>query len=174
MKDQEIIDQLRAKLTSPTGRHLYAVLGSYGALERFAEKLPTTPAMGNSVFPAAASVTQGILDCISDEGFAHEGSQELAVPEVAARLVQNAFNDFLSEHILKHGLTVLRDWELAVAYDCDLHLLRERATDSRRVVLLLPGKRNGGNVMLFPQLPGGDLKLPGGILTDDHIWETEA
>lgn len=174
MKDEEITDQLRAKLTSPTGRHLYAVLGSYGALERFAEKLTTTSATGNSMFPMAVSVTQGILDCISDEGFAHEGSQELAVPEVAARLVQNAFNDFLSEYVLKHGLTVLRDWELAVAYDCDLHLLRERATDSHRVVLLLPGKRSGGNVMLFPLLPGGDLKLPGGILTDDHIWETEA
>jgi len=172
--DASIAEQLRSKLASSTGRHLYAVLGSYGALERFAGKLTTTPATGSSMFPAAASVTQGILDCISDEGFAREGSQELAVPEVAARLVQNAFNDFLSEHVLKHGLTVLRDWELAVAYDCDLHLLRERATDAHRVVLLLPGKRSGGNVMLFPLLPGGDLKLPGGILTDDHIWETEA
>jgi len=126
------------------------------------------------MFPAAASVTQGILDCISDEGFAHEGSQELRMPQVAAHLVQNAFNDFLLGQVLKHGLTVLRDWELAVAYDCDLHLLREQATDTHRVVLLLPGKRSGGNVMLFPLLAGGDLKLPGGILTDDHIWETEA
>ena len=42
MKDDEITDQLRAKLTSPTGRHLYAVLGSYGALERFAGKLTIT------------------------------------------------------------------------------------------------------------------------------------
>jgi hypothetical protein len=104
----------------------------------------------------------------------NEGGQEFLVPQVAVHLVQDAFDHFLSEQVLKHGLSVLRDWELAVAYDCDLHLLRERATDSHRVVLLLPGKRSGGNVMLFPLLPGGDLKLPGGILTDDHIWETEA
>ena len=37
MNDTDIIEALRSKLMVPTGRHLYAVLGNYPALKRFAE-----------------------------------------------------------------------------------------------------------------------------------------
>ena len=51
MKSTEIIEALRQKLTVPSGRHLYGVLGAYSQLDGFARKLHQAKTLDGSPFP---------------------------------------------------------------------------------------------------------------------------
>jgi hypothetical protein len=67
MNDIEIIETLRKKLSIPIGRHLYGLLGSYPALERFTEQLQKATYEDNLQFPQPISVSSSILNQFSDE-----------------------------------------------------------------------------------------------------------
>ena len=80
MTDTDIIQELRARLAVPVGRHLYGVLGSYRALQRFAAHLQQALSLDGQSFPAPISVNQAILDIIPDDTFKELAAREADVP----------------------------------------------------------------------------------------------
>ena len=171
MNDTDIIEVLRSKLMVPTGRHLYGVLATYPALKRFAEKIQQAKTPDGEPFPAPLSLTSGILNAIPDDEFRSLVENEAKRPEPIAAHVAQAFEAFLRTHLKEKGLVVLESLEILFAYGSDLSLLRTLATDTHRILLLLPGKRESGRVMMFPDQEDGDYTLPGNLIAENHLWE---
>ena len=55
---------------------------------------------------------------------------------------------------------MLAHLELLFAYRVELNLLRTLAADDDRVLLLLPGRRDGRRVVMFPDHSRGSYTLP--------------
>ncbi len=171
MTDTEIIEMLRSRLSIPGGRHLYGILGSYSELSRFAAQLAKAKSVEGKPFPNPISVNRGILDAIPDDEFRKLVHDEAKRPEPTAAHVSNAFEQFIRSNLAGKGLSVLRDLELVLAYHLELNLLRTLAADRDRVLLLLPGRRERGGVILFPESDCGSYTLPTNLIADNNLWE---
>lgn len=174
MKDTDIVEMLRNKLKVPVGRHLYAVLGSYKDLATFSKRLEEAKTIDGVPFPKTVSVNQGILKSIPDEEFKSLTLNEAKKPKPTAAHVEMAFNKFVKEE-LKKNLIILSNLELVFTYNLDLNILRTLTTDDHRIILLLPGKRQGDKVIMFPFLKDDSRSyaLPLNLISDDHIWEVK-
>ena len=181
MKNTEIIEALRQKLTVPGGRHLYGVLGTYKQLEAFAKKLrqAMTPACAAGAagrldakrFPKPLNVNRGILDAIPDDEFRQLAENEAKRPEPTAAHVAKAFERFLRAKLRGKGIVVLSNLEMLFAYHIELNLLRTMAADEDRVLLLLPGRRSSGRIIMFHEMDEGDYTLPTNLIAENHLWE---
>jgi hypothetical protein len=171
MKETEIIETLRNKLAVPTGRHLYGVLGTYPSLEKFTKKLQQAKTPDGNHFPKPLSVNRGILDSIPDDEFRQLVENEAKRPEPTAAHVARAFETFLRTKLRGKGLVVLSSLEMLFAYHLELNLLRTMAADDDRILLLLPGRRMSGRIMMFPDLNEGSYTLPNNLIADNHLWE---
>jgi len=171
VNDTDIIDTLRTKLAVPGGRHLYGVLGSYSALETFARKLQQAKAPDGRRFPKPLSVNRGILDSIPDDEFRKLVTDEAKRPEPTAAHVGLAFEKFLRSKLRGKGLVVLANFEMLFAYHLELNLLRTMAADEDRILLLLPGRRERGKIIMFPGLDQGSYVLPTNLIADNHLWQ---
>ena len=171
MKATEIIEALQSKLAVPGGRHLYGVLGEYSALEAFAKKLRQAKTPDGKRFPKPLNVNRGILDAIPDEEFRHLVENEAKRPEPTAAHVAKAFETFLRSKLRGKGLVVLSNLEMLFAYHLELNLLRTMAADDDRILLLLPGRRSGGKIIMFPGLDEGSYMLPTNLIAENHLWE---
>ena len=155
----------------PGGRHLYAVLGSYADLDRFAKKLKQAKTADGSPFPRSLNVNRGILDAIPDDEFRQLVENEAKRPEPTAAHVAKAFESFLRSQLGKSNLVVLSSLEMLFAYNLELNLLRTMAADEHRILLLLPGKRSGGRIVMFPDQEEASYMLPTNLVADNHMWE---
>lgn len=171
MKDTEIIEALRSKLSVDSGRHLYGVLGDYRVLEGFAKKLRQVRTVDGDQFPKPLSVNRGILSAIPDAEFKRLVEDEARRPEPAAAHVERAFGTFLRSKSKHRSILVLSNLELLFAYNVELNLLRTLAADDVRVILLLPGKRERGKVVMFPDSGDREYVLPNQLIADNHLWE---
>ena len=171
MTDTDIVQALREKLHLEGGRHLYGVLGSYQALESFAKKLQQAKDTGGNKFPKPLHVNRGILDSIPDDEFKTLVEDEARVPEPVRAHVARAFERFLRKNLEASGVLVLNGLELLFSYQVELTLLRTIAADDFRVILLLPGKRAHGKIIMFPELEEGAYSLPTNLIADNHLWE---
>jgi len=171
MKQTEIIETLRQRLSMPGGRHLYGVLSSYELLSRFAVQLAKAKSVEGKPFPQAISVNRGILDTIPDDEFRKLVNDEAKRPEPTAAHVAAAFEQFIRAKLAGQGLIVLKNLELVFSYHLELNLLRTWAADQDRILLLLPGKRERGMVVLFPDSDQGSYTLPTNLIADNNLWE---
>jgi len=171
MKEAEIIEALRSRMTIPGGRHLYGVLGSYNSLDNFSTRLREAKTADGKKFPKTLSVNRGILDAIPDDEFKHLVENEAKRPEPTSAHVARAFEIFLRSKLQKRGLLVLSQLEMLFAYHLELNLLRTMAADDSRILLLLPGIRNGGRVIMFPDLEDGSYTLPSNLIAENNLWE---
>ena len=171
MTNTEIIETLRARLSLPGGRHLYGVLGSYDLLSRFEGQLAKAKSVEGKQFPKAISVNRGILDTIPDDEFRKLVNDEAKRPEPTAAHVSSAFEQFIRSKLAGQGLIVLKDLELVFSYHLELNLLRTLAADQDRILLLLPGKRDRGGVILFPDSDHGSYTLPTNLIAENNLWE---
>lgn len=171
MNDTDIIEALREKLSMPVGRHLYGLLGNYEPLERFAAKLRQAKTPEGDRFPKAISVNRGILKKIPDGEFRKLAENEAKRPEPTAAHVAKAFEGFLREKLKEKGLLVLANLEMLFAYHVDLSPLRTLSTDANRIILLLPGKREKGKIIMFPEYDRTGFFLPDNLIATGHIWE---
>lgn len=171
MKDTEIIEALRSKLSVPGGRHLYGVLGSYDELKKFSVKLQEAKTTDGRSFQKPLSVNRGILSSIPDDEFKNLVANEAKYPEPTAGHVAKAFETFLRSKLRGKGLIVLSSLEMLFAYHLELNLLRTMAADDDRILLLLPGRRSGGRIIMFPELEDGNYTLPSNLIADNHLWE---
>jgi len=171
MRDADVIEELRAKLAIPTGRHLYGVLGAYAALCRFALALQQAPTPRGRSFPAPLSVNRGILHAIPDEECKQLVTDEARYPQPARAHVQQAFEQSLRDALSAHDVVVLEHLEMFFAYGVDLTLLRTVATDADQVILLLPGRRAGGRISMFFEEDAGFNSMPGNLIAANHLWD---
>jgi len=171
VRPAEIIELLLAKLSLPGGRHLYGVMGSHSQLDAFTAELVEARMADGGRFPTPLNVNRGILDAIPDEEFRKLTRDEAKRPEPTAAHVAQAFATFLRQHLRGQGLVVLAHLELLFAYRVELNLLRTLAADDDRVLLLLPGRRDGRRVVMFPDLAEGSYTLPTNLIADNHLWE---
>ncbi len=171
MTDTEIIESMRSKLSIESGRHLYGVLGSYSSLASFVKKLSQASLQDGRRFPKPVSLNKGILDAIPDDEFKLLVENEAKRPEPTASHVSKAFEIFLRSKLKGKGLVVFVGLEMIFAYHLELNLLRTMATDDDRVLLLLPGKRSSGKVIMFPDMPDGSYTLPMNLIAEKHLWE---
>jgi hypothetical protein len=171
MTAAEIVEALRAKLTMPGGRHLYGVLGTYQELEQFQKVLAEAKTADGQKLPKPRNVNRAILEEIPDDEFQTLVRNEAKRPEPTAKHVEQAFERFLRGKLRGKGLIVLTDLELLFAYGLELNLLRTMAADDDRVLLLLPGKRDAGRVVMFPDWPDGGYMLPTNLIAENHLWE---
>jgi hypothetical protein len=171
MRDTDIIEALQSRLAVQTGRHLFGVIGTYAELEAFAGKLHQAKTPAGKRFPKPASVNRGILDAIPDEEFRELVANEAKRPEPTAAHVGRAFESFLRSSLRGKGLVVLAELELVFAYNLELSLLRSLAADDDQVLLLLPGKRAQGRVVMFAEVSLGEYALPSNLIADNHLWE---
>jgi hypothetical protein len=169
VNDTEIIEVIISKLSVPVGRHLYGVIGSYEALERFAAGLQEAKTSDGEPFPAPTSVNKGILGAIPDDEFKKLVSDEAKKPEPTRAHINRAFESFLRKALREKRLVVLSNLELLFAYDVDLNPLRTLAADQQRVILLLPGRRAGEKIIMFPEYGESSYRLPTNLIADDHI-----
>jgi hypothetical protein len=171
MKSTEIIEAVCQKLALPVGRHLYGVMGTYRGIEDFAKKLQQAKTPDRRPFPKPISVNKGILNAIPDDEFKQLAENEAKHPEPTAKHVANAFGSFLRSKLSRAGILVLADFEMLFAYQIELTLLRVLATDENRVLLLLPGKRSRGRIIMFHEMDEGNYTLPTNLIAENHLWE---
>ncbi|MCF7634647.1 MAG: hypothetical protein LLF82_000111 [Dehalococcoides mccartyi] len=171
MKSTEIIDVLRQKLTVPGGRHLYGVMGTYTQLDNFAKKLHQAKTTDGQLFPKPTNVNRGILDAIPDDEFKKLAENEAKMPEPTAAHVSKAFERFLRANLTGKGMLVLSNLEMLFAYHIELNLLRTMAADEDRVLLLLPGRRSRGRIIMFYEVDASDYTLPTNLIAENHLWE---
>ena len=171
MNSTEIIEALRQKLSVPSGRHLYGVLGSYAQLDVFAEKLGQAKTLDNVTFPKALNVNCGILEAIPDDDFKRLAENEAKHPEPTAAHVGRAFERFLRESLGGGKFLILANLEMLFAYNIELNLLRTMAADESKILLLLPGKRTSGRIVMFHESGESNYTLPTNLIADNHLWE---
>ena len=171
MKETEIIETLRSKLAAPGGRHLYGVMGSYGDLDHFAGALQQATGPDGTPFAAPLSVNRGILMAIPDAEYLRLVEDEARKPEPTAAHVAHAFDLFLRSALKQGGLVALSELEMLFAYRIELSLLRSLAADENRILLLLPGRRESGRVIMFPDWDERGYTLPTNLIADNHLWE---
>jgi len=78
---------------------------------------------------------------------------------------------FLRSKLRGKGLVVLARLEMLFAYHLELNLLRTMAADDDRILLLLPGRRSGGRIIMFPEIEDGNYTLPPSLIAENHLWE---
>lgn len=166
MKDADIIETIMSKLRVPVGRHLYGVVGSYDALERFSRSILEAKTPDGLPFPQPISINKGIFAAIPENEFKRLAEDEPRYPEVIRVRLAQAFEESLRV-TLRRGLVVLRDLEVLFAYDLDLSPFRTLCTDKQRAILLLPGERSGERICMFGS---DDIFLPVDLIASDHLW----
>ncbi len=171
MKDMDIIIALRNKLETPVGRHLYGILGTYDALAKFEHTLKDVKTSEGLPFPAPVSVNRGIINAFSDDEFRSIVKDEARRPESTSASVKKVFQQFLRKNFTKKNILILKDLEILFPYNIDLNPLRTMATDEDRLLLLLPGERSGERIVMYPNNPKGEYKIPKSLIAENHLWE---
>lgn len=167
----EVVEALCSKLAVGSGRHLYAILGPYPALDDFAQRLAQAKLLDGRRFPVPLSVNRGILDAIPDNDFKRLTRDEVIYPEPTVAHIRQAFEQFLRNQLQGRGLVILRDLELLFAYGIELNMLRVLAANDDHILLLLPGRRERGQIVLFPESEQHVCTLPTTLIAENHLWE---
>jgi len=71
-----------------------------------------------------------------------------------------AFEQFLRANLTGKGIPVLSNPEMLFAYHIELNQLRTTAADENRALLLLPGGRSRGRIIMFHEMEDSDYRRP--------------
>jgi len=134
--------------------------------------LSRSEAPDGKLFPSAVSVSCGIIYALPD------GVLEMSVVEeefvqfaTLAPLVASAFESFIRSRVAGRGLTVLRGFELVFGYQLKLKSLQTLTANHDQLILLLPGKRKGNALVLFPNSEQGGFPSPSDVVADEDCLE---
>jgi len=176
MGGPQIISELRKQLQNQSGRHLYAVLGTYQHLENF-ERNDLAPALTveGRHLPSPVNFNRDLLDHIEDEGLRRMVRDESRRPQAVESQLNQAFEQVLREHFAEHSLLILKQFELMFAYKLDLSKLRTYATNQNHLLLLLPGRQISNQILLFHESDQRfQTQFPGQLVTENNLWELKA
>jgi len=169
----QVISELREKLQFDMGRHLYAVMGTYGQLSRFEQDdlAQARDPQGNP-FPPPINVNRRLLARIGDDDLRQLGQSEALHPEAVKRKLGRELENLLAELLKERSFLILKQLEIIFAYSLDLGVFRTQATNQSHVLVLLPGERRSERITLFHE---GDPRfcrfLPPNLVADNHLWE---
>jgi hypothetical protein len=176
LSDHQINSALRERLQMPTGRHLYAILGTYGALERY-ERVSLKQALDADGRPLGLPINlnRELLRRIPDEDLKELVQNEAKRPQSVKQRLAEEFERILVESLEASPLVALKQVELVFAYDLELSCLRTRGVNKKHILLLLPGQRSSDRVTLFHEAsPACHRTLPANLVPDNHLWELVA
>jgi hypothetical protein len=173
LSDHEINSALRDRLQMPTGRHLYAILGTYAALERY-ERVSLSQALGADGKPLRPPINlnREMLRRIPDDDLKDLVQNEARRPQSVRDRLSEEFERVLVENLEAGPLVILKQLELVFAYDLELSCLRTRGVNKKHILLLLPGQKSGDRVTLFHEAsPACHRTLPENLVPENHRWE---
>lgn len=172
----QIISELRKQLQNRSGRHLYAVLGTYHLLENFEKNdLASALTVDGRALPRPVNFNRDLLDHIEDEALRRMVRDESKLPTWVQSQLNQAFEQVLREHFANQSLLILKQCELMFAYKLDLSKLRTYATDQNHLLLLLPGRQVSKQILLFHESDQRfQTQFPGQLVTENNLWELKA
>ena len=173
LSGHEVNSSLRDKLAMPTGRHLYAILGSYERLERF-EKVDFREARspGGERLAQPVNVNHALLNRIEDNELKGLVQNEASRTEGVKDRLSKELDALVAESLDRNWLLTLKNLEILFAYDLELNCLRIRATNQKHILLLLPGEKVGDRITLFHEAPPNNHRtLPTNLVPENHLWE---
>jgi len=175
LKGMQIITNLRESLQVEIGRHLYAVLASYGQLEAFEKnELAQARRIDGTALPEAINLSRSLLDRIGDSDSRDLVKQEGKYPIGVKRRLGNELDALLAGLLSQEHFIVLKNLELLFAFDLELETLRARANNQNHILLLLPGEKRGDHVTLFSEAEGRfHRQLPFQLIAENHLWELD-
>jgi hypothetical protein len=171
-----IISELSKQLQSQSGRHLYAVLGTYQLLENFEKNdLAAALTADGKPFPKPVNFNRNLLDHIEDKALRQMVSDESRRPRAVERQLNRAFEQALRDHFAEQSLLILKQCELMFAYKLDMSKLRTYATNQNHLLLLLPGRQVSNQILLFHESDQRfQRQFPGQLVTENNLWELKA
>jgi hypothetical protein len=175
LKPTEILNSLYNNLKIPSGRHLYAVLGSYSALEAFTENtLCQAKLADGSAFPTPISVNKMLLNSFEDDSLAEIIIKESRRPKYTQSVLDKILDDFLRKQFTTTNFIILQHLELVFAYSLDLSKLRRWAANQNHILVLLPGEIRNQQIYLFDDpITGESLKFDNQLFSENNIWELD-
>jgi hypothetical protein len=175
LKGSQIITNLRENLQVEIGRHLYAVLAGYAALEAFEKnELAQARKMDGDNLPKAVNLSRSLLDRIGDSDLRGLVKQEGIYPTAIKRKLDHEFDALLADLLCQEHFVILKNLELLFAFELELETIRARATNQSHILLLLPGEKSGDHIFLFTEAEERfHRQLPFQLVADNHLWELE-
>jgi hypothetical protein len=175
----QIISELREKLQFSMGRHLYGVLGGYAQLAQFEQtNLAQARDPHGQPLPVPINLNRELLARIGDDDLRQLIKDEARYPQAVQRRLGQQFDQLLADLLAQAAtqssfhLLIVKQIELLFTYDLDLSVLRTRATNTKHLLLLLPGQRRGEQIVVFHEAePRFHRTIPGNLIAENHLWE---
>jgi hypothetical protein len=169
----QIISALCKQLQNQSGRHLYMVVGGYIPLETFIKNdLAPARSTEGTPFPTPVNFNRELLAQIEDEELRRMVRDEIRRPQAVESQLNQAFERLLRQQFDGNSFLILNQCELLFAYRLDLSRLRSYATNQNHLLLLLPGKQVGNQILLFHEAEQRfQIQFPGQLVTDNNLWE---
>lgn len=169
----QIISELRTKLPFDTGRHLYAVIGSYEELKDFKEtELANARDTNDYPLPAVCNLSYELLTRIKDPELRDLVGNEARRPLTVISKLEKELNSFLNEYFSSKSFLILEHMELIFTYQLDFSVFRRTASNQNHILFLLPAERRGDQIVVFHQ---ADIRfhrsIPENLIADNHVWE---
>lgn len=173
LSGHEINSQLGQKLTMPTGRHLYVVLGTHERLDRYEQvdfheaRSPNGKRLAEPI-----NINHSLLERINDVELRRLVQTEASRTESVKDRLAKELDALVAEKLNDGSFLALKNLELLFAYDLELNCLRIRATNQKHILILLPGERVGDRITLFHEaLSNNHRTLPTNLVPENHLWE---
>jgi hypothetical protein len=173
LKGPEIISDLNTKLQFESGRHLYAVLGTYMQLDKF-ETLDLSHAKmyHDRLFPKPINLNKLILEYIEDEDLKNIIRNEAKHPTSVQNKLNQALKSTLQKEFIEKHFIILKQFELVFAYQLDLSIFRTQAINANHILLLLPAARIGNHITIFHEASERfRIPLQNELIAENHLWE---
>lgn len=172
----QVISALRQQLKNESGRHLYVILGTYVQLQAFKlNDLGPAQMVNGRPFPKPLNFNRELLTCIEDESLKRMVRDESRLPIWVNSQLNQAFEQLLRQAYEQCTFVILEQCELMLAYNLDASILRTYATNQRHLLLLLPGRKVSQQINLFYEAdPRFHRQFPGGLVTENNLWELTA
>jgi hypothetical protein len=169
----QIIAHLSSDLLNQSGRHLYAVLGSYPQLARFeGEDLAHASDSLGQPLPAPLNLNAALLARIGDEDLRRLVHSEALHPQAVQYRLNAELRQLLTELLNTSQVLIIKQVEAMFAFGLDWGLCRIHATNRNHVMLLLPGEKRGEQIALFPAADARFHRLlPPALVPENHLWE---
>ena len=173
LSDPDVNAALKDKLANQAGRHLYLILGSYEALDRYERvAYPELRTSEGTKLPKPISVSRSLLEKFQDEELQKLAGSELRQINHIKDRLYTEFDQLLVDGLEKSSALTLKQAELLFAFDIELDRVRIRAVNQKHILLMLPGEMSGERITLFHESsPEWHRTLPQALVPEDHLFE---
>lgn len=175
LKPTDILNSLYINLKIPSGRHLYAVLGSYSSLEAFTKDILSQAKLADgTAFPKPISVNKMLLSRFEDDALDELIIKESKRPKYTQSVLDKVLDNFLREQFSSTNFIILQHLELVFAYSLDLSKLRRWAANQNHIFVLLPGEIRNQQIYLYVDpTTGVSIKFDNQLFSENNIWELD-